>query len=114
MDNSKKMSFSCGSNSNQSGTFMNNINNCNLVDLGCSRLRLTWSNNRGGFGNAFVRLDRAIANPDCRLKFPEATVINLPRSYSDHFPMIILPEGNLNLNYRSNKKIAFPFHCCLV
>ena len=109
VDSSEKRSFARGSSSSHSGTFINNINNCNLVDLGCSGPRLTWSNNRGGFANTLVRLDRALANPDWRLRFPEATVCNLPRSYSDHCPMIIRPEGNLNLIPRNNKKSPFRF-----
>lgn len=105
----KKRSFSRGSNSNRTDTFINNINNCNLVDRGCSGPRLTWSNNRGGFANTLVWLDRALVNPYSRLKFPEATITNLLISYSDHCPVLIVPEGNLNLFPRSNKKAPFRF-----
>lgn len=58
---------------------MNNVNNCNLVDLGCSSPRLTWSNNE----HVLLILLYGL------------TMSNLPRSYSDHCIMLILPEGIL-------------------
>lgn len=61
----------------------------NLIDLGSSRLRMTWTNNRQGLANTMERLDRAMSNSEWRTMFPEATVRVLPRTYSDHSPFVV-------------------------
>ena len=101
---SEKRSFRGDASNGRSYKFMENINNCNFVDLGCSGPRLTWSNGRHGLANTLVRLDRALANPEWRIKFPDATVSNLPRSYSDHCPILVNTEGNVTNPTPSNKK----------
>lgn len=55
-----------------------------------------------------MRLDRALVNLDWKLKFPKASVSNLPKSYSNYCPMLILPKGNLTSN-RSPSKPPFRF-----
>lgn len=52
--------------------FANWISSCNLIDLGFSGPRFTWSNLR--LGHVKERLDRALSNADWRLLFPEAIV----------------------------------------
>ncbi|KAL7173403.1 hypothetical protein ACSBR2_032795 [Camellia fascicularis] len=44
------------------------------------------------------RLDRAIYNEDWRTLFPEATVQVLPRTYSDHSPLVVHTQGMHPLN----------------
>ncbi|XP_028090167.1 uncharacterized protein LOC114290449 [Camellia sinensis] len=44
--------------------FTERVNNCNLMDLGCAGPKLTWSNNRKGWANTMVRLDRAMCNTE--------------------------------------------------
>ncbi|KAL7219921.1 hypothetical protein ACSBR2_012893 [Camellia fascicularis] len=73
--------------------FSERMNNCNLMDLGCSGLRLTWTNNRQCWVNTMVRLDRAMCNSERRTSFPEGLVRNLPRTYSNHSPMMIFTQG---------------------
>ncbi|KAI7996804.1 hypothetical protein LOK49_LG10G02048 [Camellia lanceoleosa] len=68
------------------------MSNCKLMDLGCSGPRLTWSNNRKGWANTMVRLDRAMCNTECRTSFPDGAVRNLPRTYSDHSPMMVFTQ----------------------
>ncbi|XP_028098516.1 uncharacterized protein LOC114298184 [Camellia sinensis] len=73
--------------------FLDRINNCNLIDLGSSGPRMTWMNNRHGLANIIERLDRAMCNSDWRTMFPEAIVRVLPRTYSDHSPLIVYTQG---------------------
>lgn len=49
----------------------------------------TWTNRRKGGHRINERLDRALANSDWRLLFPEAIVKDLPRFYSDHCPILV-------------------------
>lgn len=73
--------------------FANWISSCNLIDLGFSGPRFTWSNLRPGLGHVKERLDRALSNADWRLLFPEAIVQHLPRTYSDHCPLLVDLSG---------------------
>ncbi|GMP53441.1 hypothetical protein CsSME_00018893 [Camellia sinensis var. sinensis] len=62
------------------------------MDLECIGPRLTWSNNRKGWANTMVRLDRAMCNTEWRTTFPDGSVWNLPRTYSDHSPMMVFTQ----------------------
>ena len=96
LDSSEKRTYATTSNAlinRRSQQFAANINRCNLIDLGCNGPRLTWTNNRGGTANTLVRLDRALANEGWRIKYPEASVTNIPRTYSDHCPVIVNTDG---------------------
>ncbi|CAL5355341.1 unnamed protein product [Camellia sinensis] len=44
------------------------------------------------------RLDRALCNEEWRTMFPEASVCVLPRTYSDHSPLVVYTQGKLKLN----------------
>ncbi|XP_028103087.1 uncharacterized protein LOC114302282 [Camellia sinensis] len=68
------------------------------MDLGCTGPRLAWTNNRQGWANTMVRLDRAICNTEWRTTFPKGLVQNLPRTYSDHSPMMIFTQGKSPFN----------------
>ncbi|XP_028104122.1 uncharacterized protein LOC114303175 [Camellia sinensis] len=78
--------------------FLKRINNCNLIDLGSSGPKMTWTNNRQGLANTVERLNRALSNPEWRTMFPEATVRVLPRTYSDHSPLLVYTQGMHSLN----------------
>ncbi|XP_028071287.1 uncharacterized protein LOC114273695 [Camellia sinensis] len=69
--------------------FVDRINRCNLMDLGCERPKLTWTNNRQGLANVKERLDRALYNTEWRTNFLEESIRNLPCTYSDHSPMLV-------------------------
>ena len=96
---SEKISFGSSSSQNRSSVFINNINGYGLADLRCGEPGLTWSNNRQGLANTLVRLDRALANANWCLKFLEASVTNLPRTYSNHCPMVVRAEGTLPISH---------------
>lgn len=67
---------SAGSRSNK---FVENINKCALIDLGCVGSKLTWTNGQEGFAHTYKHLDRGMANARWRTAFPDAYVRNLPR-----------------------------------
>ncbi|GKU97282.1 hypothetical protein SLEP1_g10449 [Rubroshorea leprosula] len=69
--------------------YLDCMNNCNMVDLGLIGNRFTWVNMH--FSNQLIkeRLDRAWANLDWKLNFPEASLFHLPRTHSDHCPILL-------------------------
>ncbi|GKV28437.1 hypothetical protein SLEP1_g37496 [Rubroshorea leprosula] len=69
--------------------YLDCMNHCNMVDLGFIGNRFTWANMR--FSNQLIqeRLDRAWANPDWKLSFPEASLFHLPHTHSDHCPILL-------------------------
>ncbi|OMO85295.1 reverse transcriptase [Corchorus capsularis] len=69
--------------------FLNCLNYCNVTDLGFKGPRFTWSNNRNLSQLIQERIDMAFANPDWRLMFSDAYVSHLPRTHSDHCPLLI-------------------------
>ncbi|GKV21615.1 hypothetical protein SLEP1_g31576 [Rubroshorea leprosula] len=79
------------------------MNDCNLLDLGYSGGRFTWVNMRDNSQIIRERIDRAWANPDWRLQFPEANVLHLPRVCSDHNPIL------LDLEHSGSKSGERPF-----
>ncbi|KAL7197601.1 hypothetical protein ACSBR2_020190 [Camellia fascicularis] len=89
----EKRSFSTNQDQARTGKFQARLNRCKLMDLGCSRPWLTWSNRRQGMENTLERLDQAVCATEWRLQFQEGSVRNLPRTYSNHAPMIIYTEG---------------------
>ncbi|KAL7198295.1 hypothetical protein ACSBR2_020738 [Camellia fascicularis] len=93
INHNERRSFSTHYNHNRPQKFAERINNCNLIDLGCVGPRFTWTNNRHGLANTMECLDRAISNDKWRALFPEGTVRTLPRTYSDHSPLIVLTQG---------------------
>ncbi|KAL7170539.1 hypothetical protein ACSBR2_035417 [Camellia fascicularis] len=93
INHTERRSFSPHYNHNRSQKFAERINNCNLIDLGCVGPRFTWTNNRHRLANTMERLDRAMSNDKWRALFPKGTVRTLPRTYSDHSPLIVLTQG---------------------
>lgn len=66
--------------------FSETLDYCSFIDLGFVGPRFTWSNLRQQFGLIQERIDRAVANPSWRQRFPNAEVTRLPRMHSDHCP----------------------------
>ncbi|KAF7804220.1 putative ribonuclease H protein At1g65750 family [Senna tora] len=60
------------------------INKASMIDLGFNGPNFTWQR-----GDLSIRLDRALANSDWRLRYPEATITHLPKYKSDHCPLWI-------------------------
>ena len=70
------------------------LDSCKLIDLGFSGSSFTWTNKRFGKANIKERLDRLLCNQSWRHLFEEAIVTHLPRTHSDHHPIIIDLEGS--------------------
>jgi hypothetical protein len=60
-----------------------------MIDLGFSGPKFTWSNCHDINSLIMERLDRALANPNWRILFPEASVSHLTRTHSDHCPILL-------------------------
>lgn len=82
-----------GSNQCRANKFNDNLDRCRLMDLGSYGQMMTWTNGRFGLANTLVRLDHALANANWCELFPEAIVRVLPRTYSDHHPLLVLTDG---------------------
>ena len=69
------------------------INNNDLIDLGYSGPAHTWF--RGNSVDTFksARLDRGLINDKWRIQFTEGSLRNLPKSCSDHCPILISTTG---------------------
>jgi hypothetical protein len=63
---------------------------CQLMDLGFSGPKFTWTNMQGVADLIQERLDRGWANTDWKLLFPEASIQHLPRLNSDHCPLLLM------------------------
>lgn len=64
-----------------------------LLDVGCTGLGMTLSNNRTGSTNIRARLDRIFINSQCQSVMPHLLVKHLPRGPSDHAPMLLFSDN---------------------
>lgn len=71
-------------NTSRASLFRNCMNTCGMSDLGFSGSRFTWTNTQSTGNLIKERLDRAWANSSWNLLFPNANVLHLPRTHSDH------------------------------
>ncbi|XP_031372557.1 uncharacterized protein LOC116187768 [Punica granatum] len=79
------------------------LDECALLDLGFTGPRFTWSNLWDFDDLIQERLDRVLTNVSWKLQFPEAVVTHLPKSHSDHCPIL------LSLNPRSIPRLSRSF-----
>ncbi|XP_056692237.1 uncharacterized protein [Spinacia oleracea] len=75
-----------------------------LVDIGYNGCPYTWTNARQGLELIQERLDRALVNSVWLNNFPFTKVHHLPRTYSDHSPILI----SLTHSFRTGN---YPFRC---
>ncbi|XP_070008698.1 uncharacterized protein [Nicotiana sylvestris] len=69
--------------------FRHCMNTCNLFDLGFKGSIYTWWNGRAEEDCIFKRLDKCMANIDFQQMFPRIEVTHLPKTGSDHCPMLL-------------------------
>ncbi|KAK4490473.1 hypothetical protein RD792_001150, partial [Penstemon davidsonii] len=73
--------------------FKDMIDACGLIDLGFRGPKFTWSDSRVGLAKIRERIDRCLANVGWQELFPESMVLHLPRTHSDHHPLLTLCDG---------------------
>ncbi|XP_072066256.1 uncharacterized protein [Arachis hypogaea] len=75
------------------------ISNCCLIDLGYIGSKYTWRGPQWiGLERVYKRMDRALSNGGWRIRFEGARVEVLPRTNSDHHPLLITTEPPLPTN----------------
>lgn len=80
-------------NFHRASIFHENINACSLIYLGWNGTPFTWVGKRKRGVLVKERFDRALANDDWCLQFPESMVFHLPKILSDHHPLLIDLDG---------------------
>lgn len=87
-------------NANRSLLFKDCLDSCNMVNLGFSGPRFTWSNRRGVRSLIQERLDKFFVNSDWCTLYLNAKVSHLTRVHSDHclVHLDFDPGANLRLN----------------
>ena len=69
--------------------FKDCLDKCNMVDLGFSGPRYTWTNRREINNLIQERIDRYFMNPSRCLLYSDARVSHLTRCHSDHCPVLL-------------------------
>lgn len=78
--------------------FKDSFNKCNMIDLGFSGPRFTWTNGRELSALIQERIDRFFVNPNWCLIFLEARVSHLTRCHSDHCSVLLETEPHSHLH----------------
>ena len=92
-------------NINQAMEFKACLNSCSFVDLGFAGPKYIWTNKRQLTDLILERINRCFANPLWRVLYLEAVMTHLPRTYSNHHPVLIKlwkPDPN-----RANRPFCF-------
>lgn len=88
-------------NTARSGDMWDMVHYCELIDLGFNGNRFTWLNKRykNKYSLIYERSNRFLANEKWVHKFPNSQVIHLPRTHSDHCPLLLsLHNNNLKVD----------------
>lgn len=62
---------------------------CSFVDLGFASPKYTWTNKRQIIDLILERIEGCFVNPFWRILYLEAVVTHLPKTFSDHHPVLI-------------------------
>jgi endonuclease/exonuclease/phosphatase family metal-dependent hydrolase len=76
------------------------VNKWGLIEISPSNRKFTWSNNQSNLIQA--KLDRVFMSTDWEATFPLVRVLGLPKSISDHVPLLVDIGGGC---FRMKKKI---------
>jgi hypothetical protein len=93
--------------SRQMQDFRDAIDECGFVDLGYQGAPFTWCNNRVDSGTVWERLDRGLATTPWLNMFPEARIIHLHASNSDHYPICLVPTPEHSLPRAKHRLFKF-------
>ncbi|XP_030970044.1 uncharacterized protein LOC115990346 [Quercus lobata] len=85
---------------NQALAFKDCLDKCNMVDLGFSGPRFTWTIGREIQDLIQERIDRFFVNLDWYLIYPDARVTHLTKCHSDHCPVLLetMPQRRIHLD----------------
>ncbi|KAL0012521.1 hypothetical protein SO802_007629 [Lithocarpus litseifolius] len=92
-------------NSNRSLLFKDCLDYCNMIDMGFTGPRFTWTNRCNINALVQERIDRFFANPSWCAAHPDARVTHLTRCVSDHCPVLL--ESNLSNGIRLPRPFKF-------
>ena len=91
-------------NLNRALEFKECLDECNILDLGFAGSKYTWTNCRPITDLILERIDRCFANPIWQTLYADATMTHLPRTRSDHCPVLLelcrQEVGHLNKPFR--------------
>ena len=87
--------------------FRSTLEKCDLSDLGYSGAKFTWTNCQADGNFTKVRLDRAVANTQWCSMFQEASVQVLAGRSSDHKPILLLLDANLQGHGKNRRGFKF-------
>ena len=84
------------------------LDKCNMIDIGFSGPRFTWTNKRNVQALIQKRINRFFVNPSWCLMYLKAKVIHLTRCHSDHCPVLL----DMHPRVVVNRKKPFKFQTC--
>ncbi|MCI07323.1 endonuclease/exonuclease/phosphatase family protein [Trifolium medium] len=84
--------------------FRNAVNDCNLTDIYLEGYPFTWIKSGGTDHVIEERLDRALANSLWLSLFPNAKLINLLTSHSDHNPILLQSKPRVQTKFKYSFK----------
>ena len=84
------------------------LDKCNMIDIGFSSPRFTWTNRRKFQALIQERIDGVFVNPSWCLLYSEARVVHLTRCHSDHCPILLEMQPRINMG----RKRLFIFQTC--
>ena len=85
---------------NKSLLFKDFLDKSNMVDLGFSGLRYTWTNRREISSLIQERIDRFFMNSSWCLLYPDAKVLHLTRCHSNHCPVLLETNPSRQLHVK--------------
>jgi hypothetical protein len=86
--------------------FRDTLTYCDVHDIGFSGMPWTYDNKQRGDRNVRVLLDRAVASTSWSNWFPEARLQHLVSSHSDHLPIFLDLDRDMN---RGQSKRLFQY-----
>ncbi|PNY16121.1 hypothetical protein L195_g012831, partial [Trifolium pratense] len=85
--------------------FRSAVSDCDLTDIHLEGYPFTWTKSRGSPNVIEERLDRAMANLQWLMIFPNVKLMNLLTSHSDHSPILLQTSPTMS----SGKNYSFRF-----